>query len=373
MDNNTDNSNEARTSNDNNFIPANISDKHKIWILSCVLGAVAVVALCIGGYTYYQDYKSKPNYVFNRLMDAYKDKDSIAFEQYIDLDAFSQQLWSDYPINLFDRQDTIWFPLRNDIHSADEVKMTVRNVVSGNKSLTDIDTIAGTSEVTVSMASLLDKMHGSTVTTVSDEGTKKIFKVTAKTYDEREFVFEFTMELKNNSWKITKLNNVNDICLNFRNFYKESVIDYLKRAQPLQDECLEGSKAAEKMPGSRESWLYNDYPTYSEYMKSSYPRVKEYLLARKAAEEKRVKLFSEIKTNPFSNIVNSNRINFSKNYVEKCEFMLKWLEEGLKRKSFYPNEVRELREKAQAASEKADECNERVGSVIMAVGYRVNN
>lgn len=298
-----------------------------------------MIILVIGGYAFYNNYVSKPEYIFSKMLDAYDKKDVSEFEKYVDVDNFSYILWSDYREWKEKDRGSLWWPVRKNIDSSDAVKVTIRNLASGKKSLKDLEKIDETSETTVSIASLLEKMHDYKFISTTDNGNEKKFRVSAKTYDEQEFVFDFTMEKKGENWKITKLNNVGEICTTFKNFARESIISYLKNSQGIQD----------------------DYDKrYEDLKKLAYiPFLKENI----ASEKKLVDDLREFPTNPFSEIINSNRILCSQYLCKFYDISLQIA--TIPEKKNNPK----LMEEEKEAEKNTKIYNERVLSLIKEVGY----
>ena len=197
-----------------------------------IVGAIVLFALA-GGFWYYKQRTSSPEYIVTQMMAAYSKGNVEEFEKYFDVDDFSRMLWSDYKEWLGKDKGSVWLPLRDTIDSADAVKVAIRNVAGGKKKLEDLDIIEESNESTVSMAQLLAKLHGYTISAVSDEGDTKKFRLTAKTYDEHEFAFDLTIKNKGEYWKICELRNVGEVCTNFKEFAKSSLLAYLKEIQPI--------------------------------------------------------------------------------------------------------------------------------------------
>jgi len=137
--------------------------KHK----KIVAGGIIGILLCVGVLLYY-NYISTPKYVISHLLQAYAAKNESEFEKYMDVDDFSYMLWSDYKEWRANDSGNIWAPIRNDIDSADALKITIRNVVSGKKTFIDLDKIEKNNSETVSMAHILDKLHDYKIISESD-------------------------------------------------------------------------------------------------------------------------------------------------------------------------------------------------------------
>lgn len=354
-----------------NIGPQGFFAKNKLLLIS------GVIALCvlIGGFWYYKQYTSTPEYIVSQMLAAYSKRNIDEFEKYFDVDDFSRMLWTDYKEWWEKDKDSIWSPLRKTIDSVDAVKVTIRNIAGGKKKLEDVDKIEETHEETVSMAKLLDTMHGYTISNISDEGDTKKFRLIAKTFDEQEFAFDLTVKRKGDTWKICELRNVGEVCTSFKNFAKESIIDYLKRTQSIQDKYEEMCAEAQKKYGyslfkrlDTSKLYYKD----NDYFRSSTKAVITYIETQGEVENYRLETLKTIQVNPFSSVLNGNRISTSEYNVKYYELMKQWLEEGLKAKSFSAQKCKELLKEAKEAKEKMEDYNLRVNSLITKVGYKVN-
>lgn len=340
-----------------------------------LIGGVIALVVLVGGFVYYKQYTSTPEYIVAQMLAAYSKRNAEEFEKYFDVDDFSRMLWADYKEWWEKDKDSIWAPLRKTIDSADAVKVTIRNIANGKKNLDDIDTIEESNERTVSMARLLDKMHGYTISAIADEGDTKKFRLTAKTFDEQEFAFDLTIKRKGDYWKICELRNVGEVCTSFKNFAKDSLVDYLKRAQPIQDKYNEMNNEARKMQGYN---LYNRldaskyYYRNNDYFRNSTKAVIDYLEARAEADNYRLEELKKMQVNPFSSVLNSNRISTSENNCKYWIAMKKWCEEGLEAKNFSTQTCKDLVKESKEASEQAEKYNNRVSSLIDTVGYKAN-
>jgi len=113
-----------------------------------------------------------------------------------------------------------------------------------------------------------------------DDGNKKIFRLIAKSYDDQEFAFDLSMEKRSNSWKITRLNNLGEVCTTFKNFSKESLISYLENCSELEVRYITSMEKLQDIDS-----------------------VPELLKGRRQAEKDRETELTQIKTNPFSDIL----------------------------------------------------------------------
>lgn len=340
-----------------------------------LIGGVIALVVLVGGFVYYKQYTSTPEYIVSQMLAAYSKRNAEEFEKYFDVDDFSRMLWTDYKEWWEKDKDSIWAPLRKTIDSADAVKVTIRNIASGKKNLDDIDTIEESNERTVSMARLLDKMHGYTISAVADEGDTKKFRLTAKTFDEQEFAFDLTVKRKGDYWKICELRNVGEVCTSFKNFAKDSLVDYLKRSQPIQDKYEEMNAEADKMYGYS---LYKrldpskHYYKDNNYYRKSAEAVIAYLGAKADADGYRLEELKKMQVNPFSSVLNGNRITTSEHNQKYYTLMKQWGEEGLAAKSYSTQTCKDLLKESKEAREQMEKYNNRVSSLINSVGYKAN-
>lgn len=330
-------------------------------IILPVAAAVAVV-LCVGGFFFYKHYTSTPEYIVKQVIAAYEKKDFSEFEKYFDTDNFSRNVWTDYKDWLSQNFDVIWTPLRDNIDSADSLKVTFRNVISGKKTFQDLDSIEETSRRTVSIAQLLDKLHEPQISVLSESDSDKKVRINAKTYDEHEMNFEVVMKNYNGTWKITELSNVGEICTVFKNLSKESLVSYLKEVQPIQDKYNEMWESANANAPLGDM----QYSLRSEREATLW---KNFLTARKQAEDYRIAELSKINANPFSDILNSNRIECSKNFAKHWETLLQQFQKGMADRNFSSPEVRALEEEANKYTDLAKKADESVRYLIDRVNY----
>ena len=360
-----------------NSEPKGFLDKNKPLL---IVGVIVLFALA-GGFWYYKQRASSPEYIVVQMLAAYSKGNAEEFEKYFDVDDFSRMLWSDYKEWRVKDKGSIWSPLRDTIDSSDAVKVAIRNVAGGKKKLEDLDKIEESNESTVSMAQLLAKLHGYTISAVSDEGDTKKFRLTAKTYDEHEFSFDLTAKQKGDYWKICELRNVGEVCTNFKNFAKESLIAYLKKVQPIQDQYQAMYQAANEM--NEKYWF--GFFLKSEKNPGRIRRVQEsyrtqhaneaiaYVEARMNAEQYRIEELEKVETNPFNAILNSNRLSTSENYLQANSLMKQWLEAGLRGGDFFSKPCEEILQDATAAFEKGDEYDKRVRGLIKEIDYKAES
>ena len=190
------------------------------------------------------------------------------------------------------------------------------------------------------MACMLDKMHDYKIISVADNGNSKKFRVSAKTYDEKEFVFDFTMEKKNDYWKITKLNNIGEICSVFEEFAKESLVNYFKDTQNIENDYKDKS---------REDFKITKYTDYCE--------------ARMNAEHEYMGKLFDFPTNPFSDIVNNHRIMRSHNAYNFYELALKMETDKTKSKNA------DLIAEKKKYLDETNNYRKKVDSIMKSVGY----
>lgn len=307
--------------------------KNYIWV------GLVLIILGIGAYVGYSNYISKPEYVLSKVLGAYEKKDIGEFEKYVEVDDFSYKLWTDYKEWLRKNIGCLWWPIRSNLDSSDAVKLAIRNVVDGKKTLEDLDVIEEDSSTTISIATIMSNMHDWKILTVSDNGDSKKFRVAAKTYDEKEFVFDFTMEKKNDYWAITKLNNLGEICETFEEFSKESIINYLKNSQEIQNEYLKQKVESSKLRGA------------------------EYYKANRDVENDRMLKLEDFTDNPFSKIINGNRILYSYYRSKYYDILLQKSIDETKR-----NDQDLLKEEKEAYN-KSNDYNKRIEGLIKGVGY----
>ncbi len=339
-----------------------------------LIGGVIALFIFVGGFWYYKQYTSTPEYVVSQMLAAYSKRNVNEFEKYFDVDDFSRMLWTDYKEWWEKDKDSIWSPLRKTIDSVDAVKVTIRNIASGKKKMEELDNIEESNERTVSMARLLDKMHGYSISSIIDEGDTKKFRLTAKTFDEQEFTFELTVKHKGDYWKICELRNVGEICTSFKNFAKESVVSYLKAAQSIQNQYEEMNKAAEDTGGR--TWLEYYMTNQPRRLQGVYPkRIKQaisYVEARESAERYRGEALQAIATNPFSSVLNGNRRSYSENGIKYYSQMKQWLEMGSEAQGFSKQECKDLLSSSKEIKGKMDDYDSRVRGLIATVGYKAH-
>ena len=290
-------------------------------------------------------------------MAAYENKNLTEFERWFDTDNFSRNLWTDYEEWQLQNLDSVCRPIRSNIDSADSLKVTIRNIVSGKKILKELDATEENASKTVSFAQILENLHAPTIITLSENDSEKKFRITAKTFDEQEFNFELIMRNSGGNWKISELTNVGEVCTAFKNFAKDSFLAYLKRVQPIQDKYDGMWKAA------------NELPTNGSTTEEVAALLEAYYSARKQADDYRVEELSKAETNPFSDILNSGRINVSKNFSQYWDYSLKAIKKGMETKSFSNDEVKALEKQAEEYNELAKAADFNVRFLISLVKY----
>ena len=336
-----------------------------------IIGIVVCIIL-IGGFWYYKHYTASPEFVISQIMSAYQKGNAGEFEKYFDVDTFSQSLWTDHEGWMSRNPDNIWSPLPKKIDSAKALKETIRELSGGQEKIEKIDVIKETEEVMPSMASILEKMHDYKVILLSDDGETKKFRLIAKTYDEQVFSFNFKMEKRMDTWKIVKLENTVEVCTTFKEFTKDSIRSYLKETQAAQDKYLEMCKRANNMEGKKQWDLLRDYnisPNASSFLTQT-TQAQEYLKTLNEADYYRIDEFSKIKTNPFSDVINSNRMDCSRYSIRGRNLAVQWIEKVQKNREYRTGEIKELRNQWKEEFQTSNDFNQRVGKLIARLDYQ---
>ncbi len=355
-----------------NFFPGKTSKK-----LMGIGGTL--ILILIGTLTWYH-YIATPQYIVSEMVKACQKHDINEFEKYVDIDNLSKSAWSDYKEWREQAKSHIFKVMPKDATSKDSFQTIIKNVINGKKTFDDLDHFEESSEQTVSFAGILSDLHDYKVSNEQDNGDYKTFRITAKTFDEHEFTFDVKMEKRNDNWKITEITNVPELCENFVTFAKESIIDYLKEAQQYQNLYKEQNEKSKKLKGYSwaESRMFgflnsnvNPKPDAS-FVKIISGDLKAYLDTRISSEKERVENFSQVKTNKFSDILNQNRINCSKHYMASYVALNEWIDAGVMANSFYSQEVKDIRQKANEEGTLSAKYNERVTALVDAIGYKAS-
>ena len=313
----------------------------------------AIIIVCIGGFFWYKNYTSSPEYIIKQIVSAYGEKNLAKFENYFDIDEFSTKLYTNYQ-DWSIKNSGIFNPMSNSIDSADALKINLKNIISGKKNFNDLDSSDETSVSSVSFAKLIDKFHSPRIQILSESENEKKVKITVKTYDEQEFDFELLMKNSSGKWKISELVNVGEVCIVYKDFAKNAILSYLKEVQPIQDKYLEMTNKANKLP------------TSGSTREESTTLLENFCLAKKQAEDYRMEELSKVETNPFSNIVNTGRIMYSKNASQWFYYRSLYARSLIADKS----KSYEYEKTASDYENKAKEFNSGVNFLIDYVGYK---
>ncbi len=333
---------------------------------------IIVCVLLIGVFGYYKRYTASPEFVISQVVSAYQKGNVAEFEKYFDVDTFSQSLWAEHEGWISGNPDNIWRPLPKKVDSAKALKESIRGLSSGQEKIEKLDVIKETDEVLPSMASILEKMHDYKIILLSDDGETKNFRLIAKTYDEQVFSFDFIMEKSVDAWKIVELANTAEVCTTFKEFTKDSIRSYLKESQATQDKYLEMCKRANNMEGNKQwdlLWDYNISPNAPSFLTQT-AQAQEYLKTLNEADYYRIEEFSKIKTNPFSDVINSNRMDCSRHAVRGRELAVQWIEKVQKNREYRTGEIKELRNQWKEEFQTASDLNQRVGKLIARLDYQ---